>query len=155
MQRLKRLVLFAALAGAVLTVVGIGTESRAIAQAVRAALVQNVDEPGRHPYIETVTCETGNCVLTFPAVPSGQRLVVTSVSAESFAISGRVLELRGHGTVIQYLPITSFFNNVGSSNLHNLSYFDAGESPSILCFDCNPNPTNLSATLSGYFISLP
>ncbi|HEX6897563.1 MAG TPA: hypothetical protein VF146_19925, partial [Bryobacteraceae bacterium] len=54
------------------------SDGRLIAQAVRAALVENVDEPGRHPYVENSACVTGNCILTFSAVPSGERLVVTS-----------------------------------------------------------------------------
>lgn len=131
------------------------SDGRLIAQAVRAALVENVDEPGRHPYVENSACVTGNCILTFSAVPSGERLVVTSVSGESFAISGRVLQLGGHGPVLQFLPITSFFNNVGSLSLPITAYFDAGERPQLLCHDCNPNPSNLNATLSGYFVNLP
>lgn len=131
------------------------SNGRLIAQAVRAALVENVDEPGRHPYVENSDCVTGNCVLTFSTVPSGERLVITSVSAESFAISGRVLQLGGHGPVVHFVTITSFFNNVGSTSLTLTAYFDAGEKPQLLCFDCNPNPTNLNATLSGYFVNLP
>ena len=129
-------------------------DGRLIAQAVRAALVENVDEPGRHPYFETSSCVTDNCTLTFSAVPSSERLVVTSVSAESYAIAGRLLQLGGHGQVI-HLPITSFFNNVGALCLPIRAYFDAGERPQVVCEDCNPNPTNLNATLSGYFINLP
>ncbi|HEX5227465.1 MAG TPA: hypothetical protein VFW44_07125 [Bryobacteraceae bacterium] len=141
--------------GVLVLLISFFSGGRLIAQAVRAALVQNVDEPGRHPYAETASCLTGNCVLTFSVVPSGERLVVTSVSAESFALSGRLLQLGGHGPVIHYLPITSFFNNIASLSLPTTAYFDAGESPQLLCDDCNPNPTNLKATLSGYVINLP
>lgn len=131
------------------------SNGRLIAQAVRAALVENVDEPGRHPYVENSDCGTGNCTLTFSAVPSGERLVVTSVSVESFAISGRVLQLGGHGPAVQFLPITSFFNNIGAMSAPITAYFDAGERPQLLCFDCSSNPTNLNGTLSGYFVNLP
>ena len=50
---------------------------------VRAALVKNVDEPGRSPY-QAVPVSTNDCgayaFLNFPPVPMGKRLVVTFVS---------------------------------------------------------------------------
>lgn len=84
MNRLKRFAWFAAGLTALALVVTLGTESRAIAQAVRAALVRNPDEPGRNPYFETryVLCTSEVCESTFSPVPAGQRLVVTFVSAE-------------------------------------------------------------------------
>jgi len=66
----------------------------AVAQ-IRAALVKNVDEPGRAPYDEYVEfsmfgCSFGGCtnyanffgVILFdvPAVPVGKRLIITNVS---------------------------------------------------------------------------
>lgn len=105
--------------GTLVLVIMFISDGRLIAQAVRAALVENVDEPGRHPYVENSVCVSGNCTLTFSVVPSGERLVVTSVSAESYAISGRLLQLGGHGQVVHFLPITSLFNNVGALSSHN------------------------------------
>jgi hypothetical protein len=55
---------------------------------VKAALVQNVDEPGRNPYSSTVTffnappCAPDGsgttCALIFQPVPAGKRLVATT-----------------------------------------------------------------------------
>ena len=51
----------------------------------RAALVKNVDEPGRSPY-QAVQMTFNNCGVYgfayFPAVPAGKRLVVTFVSGQ-------------------------------------------------------------------------
>lgn len=64
------------------TVIGLWSAPKLIA-AVKAALVQNVDEPGRNPYQEgkSTSCPfPGDCVTTFSSVPAGTRLVLTSVS---------------------------------------------------------------------------
>jgi hypothetical protein len=84
MNRLKRLIWFAAGFAAVSLAFTLGTETRAIAQAVRAALVRNQDEPGRNPYFESrdVNCTAQGCVAGFSAVPAGQRLVLTFISAQ-------------------------------------------------------------------------
>jgi hypothetical protein len=50
---------------------------------VRAALVQNVDDPGRIPYQGVRACffQSNNfCTVNFPPVPAGKRLVITHVS---------------------------------------------------------------------------
>jgi hypothetical protein len=53
MNKLKRLIYFVAGFAAVSLAITLGTETHAIAQAIRAALVRNQDEPGRNPYFET------------------------------------------------------------------------------------------------------
>lgn len=60
------------------------TAGEAVTQ-IRAALVKNTDEPGRLPYQHRVdfpnaNCNTTTCVLPFPAVPAGKRLVIQHVS---------------------------------------------------------------------------
>jgi hypothetical protein len=82
--------MFLATVGVVISVMG----SKAVAQ-IGAALVKNADEPGRVPYQQTLEfgpnstiCLGGLfCVLSFPPVPSGKRLVVEQVSA-LIAVSG-------------------------------------------------------------------
>jgi hypothetical protein len=62
--------------------VGAFTAGPAIAQAVRAALVSNVDDPGRIPYQQSFVVFFGganNSQLT-PAVPPGKRVVITNIS---------------------------------------------------------------------------
>ena len=50
---------------------------------VRAALVKNIDEPGRNPYTAFLPCyssSTNSCTAFFPAVPANMELVVQHIS---------------------------------------------------------------------------
>lgn len=151
MNTIKRFVWFAAGLAAVATVITVGTERRAIAQVVRAALVRNQDEPGRNPYSQNTTCDGTGCSLTFAAVPTGQRLVVTFVNAAIVGGGGAPLVLAGHGQDARYLATTdaTFFSVVNSPVV---AYYDAGETPTLTC-QCAE--IVLESTLSGYFIALP
>src|ERR1022692_2551234 len=49
---------------------------------VRAALVKNIDERGRNPYIQHLGCfsnGTQSCTAFFPTVPANKRLVIEHV----------------------------------------------------------------------------
>ena len=150
MRRIKRLAWFVAGLTAVALVVTLATESRAIAQVVRAALVRNQDEPGRNPYSQNAGCFGKNCSLTFPPVPAGQRLVVTFVNAVAEGSDGGILQLGGHGQDYRYLTTPNATAAVVNSPV--LAYYDAGETPTLTCI-CES--TVLGSTLSGYFVSLP
>jgi hypothetical protein len=71
MNRFKNYVLMAAGFAVLVMTVGVFTAGHAIAQAVRAALVQNRDEPGRQPFTLTSYPNDGS----WP-VPAGKRYVV-------------------------------------------------------------------------------
>ena len=63
----------------------------AIAQAVRAAAVKNIDERGRIPYGRQVTgnaVNTSSCDAIFPAVPANKLLVVEYVNGAINPVSG-------------------------------------------------------------------
>jgi hypothetical protein len=82
MNRWKNYIWMAAGVSA-LSVVGAFTAKPLLAQ-IRAALVQNVDEPGRNPYSSYIFVRPENCVqltcsVQFDAIPAGKRLVATSV----------------------------------------------------------------------------
>jgi hypothetical protein len=97
MSRFRDYVLMAAGFAMLVMTVGAFTAGHAIAQAVRAALVSNVDEPGRVPYQfgrDFLDCNPGNCLVQFPPVPPGKRLVITNISgdiATSVAVGTLVL----------------------------------------------------------------
>ena len=150
MNTIKRFVWFAAGLAAVATVITVGVESPVIAQVVRAALVRNQDEPGRNPYSQNAGCFGSGCSLTFPAVPAGERLVVTFVDAAIEGGGGSPLLLSGHGQDGRYLATTDNTVSVVSSPI--VAYYDAGETPMLTCFCSN---TVLTSTLSGYFVALP
>jgi len=63
----------------VLALIGMLTAKPVLAQ-IRAALVANVDEPGRTPYQGVVVVTTDTCCYSLAPVPSGRRLVITNVT---------------------------------------------------------------------------
>jgi hypothetical protein len=73
MNRFKNYVLTAAGFAVLVMTLGVFTAGHAIAQAVRAALVQNRDEPGRQPFTLTSFPNDGSW-----QVPAGKRYVIES-----------------------------------------------------------------------------
>lgn len=127
------------------------TERQAVAQAIRAALVRNQDEPGRNPYSQNVTCFGFTCGgLTFSPVPAGQRLVVTFVNAVVNGGNGSPLLLGGHGADGRFFATDESAQSVVNSP--TVAYYDAGETPTLTCSCTTPL---LESTLSGYYITLP
>jgi len=79
---------------ALLAVLGRSYATPASAQWVKVALVKNVDEKGRAPYMQfqARSCPGGGateCQVVFPPVPAGKRLVLECVNASvNFATNG-------------------------------------------------------------------
>jgi hypothetical protein len=111
-------------------------------------LVRNVDEPGRAPYLEevelsnppnntTAFCQTvSSCSLHFPAVPSGKRLVVESISGAVFTHvddSLGTVSLSSAGRPIGYLaPFSSEPQGLARRYTFNTSftsYVEEGVTP--------------------------
>ena len=161
---------YSVIAVGALCIVGVIGATPAVAQ-IRAALVQNVDEPGRNPYQETQFTICGgpqNCNFTFALVPSGKRLVLTHVSG--------FVDVRG-GTIPNSNVQSSFGGNqfanvffVGTQgtvftsatrivyNSDVLAYFGPGENPTGFYGLFSTGDTFLSGgslTLTGYYINLP
>lgn len=151
MNRMRRFIGLGAALALVALVIMLGTESGAIAQVVRAALVRNQDEPGRNPYSQNAGCFGRGCSLTFSPVPAGQRLVVTFVNAVVEGSNGTPLVLGGHALDTRYLATTNDMISVVNSPV--LAYYDAGETPTLT--SAASENTLLGSTLSGYFIALP
>ena len=161
--------LYAALAVSALSVAGVFGAKPLMAQ-VRAALIQNVDEPGRNPYQETqfATCAGQNCNFTFEPVPAGKRLVLTHVNGYvdvkggTFPNSYLQSSFGGSQYATVFIPGekgTVFSNStriVYNANVQ--AYFGPGEQPSAayLLFS-TPDLFNGGALLSltGYYVSLP
>ena len=131
--------------GATISLIGQG---RAIAQAVRAALVQNVDEPGRNAYSESASCFSFGCLAIFSPVPAGKRLVVTFINGQ-VGSGSLTLDLGGHRTDNN---VRAFLATSNLINAPTLAYFDAGEAPYITA---NAPGNFTQATLSGYYINQP
>jgi hypothetical protein len=98
---------------------------------------------------DSTTCPGGQCILSFPTVPAGKRLVITSVSAQLGPVSETVI-LEGNGV--------AFFVPKSDMNLSYLAsqvtvYFDAGTTPTARMFVGNSTQhTSLIVTLVGYFV---
>jgi hypothetical protein len=141
-------------------------------RAAIATLVQNVDEPGRNPYHQTVTviqnvfhCPNGGfCEAFFPAVPTGKRLVVTYASATYFLSAGGVEQnvfIGADGDLfddVQYLPAPT---NIGGNKVVTGApityYVDVGHLPSLFLAG-NVDTSNrfgAVATIAGYLVSVP
>ena len=139
----------------------------------RAALVKNVDEPGRTPYQTMVdfdpnppVCSGAICIIRFPAVPAGKRLVVEHVSVlvgvsgggqPSFLAFGDFAVVNSNNIAI----ITPVFANTGI-NMGGVMfwaldrpvrvYFEAGAVPKLkLILSTNPAFVG-EASVVGYLI---
>lgn len=131
---------------------------------VRAALVQDRDAVGRNLYQAVLSCNNTNnpCVITFPAVPAGKRLIITQVSAiarMAEATSMVSIQLRG-GSVFQFVPVVATPNNFGGefeyvANGTVLAGYEATETPNIDAFAATSNPFTVLASISGYMIDIP
>jgi hypothetical protein len=163
----KNVVVIGAAFVLVAVVAGVFTAGPAIAQAVRAALVANVDDPGRIPYQAIAFCQAGpanfnTCDALLPAVPAGKRLVITHVSGvlATNVPGGTLLEPllgNGGGDPVAYLPTT--FQGAADGlnefvfNQPVVAYYEPGQSPHA-SVDLRAPGTDTYAhfTLTGYMI---
>jgi hypothetical protein len=82
--RWKKQLVAAAVTVALVTVVSLSSPKRLLAQ-VRAALVQDVDQPARAPFQAVVPININNFNFTAVPIPSGKRLVIDYVSMSGAA----------------------------------------------------------------------
>lgn len=152
MQYLKRILMAAVILSIAAALATVFTERQAIAQAVRAALVRNEDEPGRNPYSEQQGCFGAGCTVALTPVPAGRRLVLTNVNVEMGAPGGSPIFIGGHGAERWLFPT----NQIGALQYASTQvrlYYEAGETPSIDCEGCGSDLMEVNA--SGYYVSLP
>jgi len=141
---------------------------------VRAALTQNVDEPGRAPYQSTVVfkqstggCSVTACTIIFASVPAGKRLVATNLTGAVYVdtpgiilpplVSGAIRVPTVQQTGVFPGPINNE-NMFGVNAQIRLAYDSGGPSPQLtivattpIAFDTSGN-TASTLTLSGYLI---
>jgi hypothetical protein len=146
MNRWKNYVWMAAGVAAI-AVVGSFTAKPVIAQ-IKAALVQNVNEPGLNPYQFYVSfhqgfvfpsgagsCSGVQCNFTLPAVPAGKRLVVTNITGNIFVDTPGVTRpvlLFGAGVTLQ-IPTVLQAGTYQAPNSNQASNMIGVNSP-ILCY---------------------
>ncbi len=137
----------------------------AIAQSIRAALVKNIDEPGRNPYSSTFTCTSPGfsaCTAEATPVPAGMRLVIENVNAQIVVpdtTTGVInVSLNTGDGQDKFLPV-NLGVRIGSVqdrywvNANVVQYVAAGVTPGVYLhtFDSNPSMTG---TITGYLVNL-
>lgn len=160
------------------------TSGPAVAQAVRATLIQNTDEPGRNPYESTVLfnqyangqfrnlCLPNSCGVIFSAIPQGKRLVLENVSG-MIRVSNKIRFLavasdRSDNPHLNVLPLTGTYSNdlpgsgynsdVYSFNHPIRGYVEAGNTPVLSIIGDNIFTFNRGQVsqvkLTGYLVDL-
>lgn len=146
-----------------LAVLGGFSATPALAEWIRVALVKNVDERGRAPYMhfQASSCPGGGateCQVVFPPVPAGKRLVLERVNASvNFATNGvRVTGLLAPQDVLFVLPARSMSDpSVLIVNESTLAYFESGQSPIFhLVVNNSVDVPFVTAVVSGYLVNL-
>lgn len=132
---------------------------------IRAALVRNIDEPGRSPYQVRAVGVSSNtsCQVSFPPVPAGKRLVVDTLNvlADIPVATNRGLGQFSPGAALGTLGATFDFTfaHAGATywvaNLNARAYAESGTTSVItVLVDIGKSCTLVNATLSGYLIDL-
>jgi len=137
----------------------------------RAALVQNIDEPGRNPYQEAVfsSCIGSQfCNFNYSAVPAGKRLVLTQitgyidVAAGTFPNGSVSSSLGGNAyAAVHFTGVRGSASALGTRmyiNQQVLAYFGPGEVPHGFMGVVSTSDTfsgGAQLQLSGYFVNLP
>jgi len=88
---------------------------------VRAALVQDVDQPARAPFQVTVPININNFTFTPVSIPAGKRLVIDYISMSGAAQTA--------GTDLQPIIILSSSVAGGSTNLYYIAPQQSGTVP--------------------------
>ena len=166
---MKRKILMFAAALVLIAMLGKFCAKPLLAQ-VRAALVQNLVEPGRNPYQSTIAAQCTNvsqCVQDFMPVPAGKRLVVTSITGNLYPSTPGVIAAldltksglpKGSGiSVPSFLQAGTFGDlNIIGVNAQFTAYFEPGETPEAYILATTNFGLGAGVlTLSGYLISLP
>ena len=156
MNKLKNYILmaagFAVLAG---VVAGI-TAGPAIAQAIKAALVKNVDEPGRQAYqIELFCTGSGGCRYIGAAIPNNRRLVAQYLSVQVYNTSSKPFVAVGSDNPTPF-TFPDFYQvglNFFAGSQPLTMYYDSGQTPEMNCSGTGANVT-CDALLAGYLVDL-
>jgi hypothetical protein len=149
---------------AALTLICALTAKPLLAQ-IKAAFVENVDEPGRSPYSSTTTFNPAKCDLNailclaeFTAVPAGKRLIATN-------LTGRI-DVQTPGVIFDFtlsvdnqvtVPTTLLagVNRSGANmigvNAPLLAFAGAGSTPSVF-MESGTQTGSFRLTLSGYLV---
>ena len=157
----NRLLTFAGVL-ALLAVLGKFYATPLIAQ-VRAAVIKNIDEKGRNPYMQGAfaSCFSGTsafCDMNFPAVPANKRLVIEHVSANIGASTGTGINgtfLLVGGTVFSLPGNAMATPTLVGVNQSVVAYCEAGQAFTYrVVWDSTSGTGSVSSVVSGYLVDL-
>ncbi len=98
---------------------------------------------------DSTTCPGGQCILNFPIVPAGKRLVITNISAQLGPAADQLV-LEGNG-VSFFVPKSH--PKIGFLASQVTVYFDAGTTPTARIFaGASTQHTSLIVTLVGHLV---
>jgi len=173
----SRLLTFAGVL-ALVAVLGKFYAAPAIAQAVRAALVQDRDNPARSAFTTKVPVD-GNLNAAFPAVPAGKRMIITNMYFNVIAnVTGAQCQAtvkadNGHESYYNLPLISNFLTPIYAGSAPFDMALDSGQGglTGLLCtyqfqnetivvtpFPTSVGPataTEMDVVYSGYFIDVP
>ncbi len=139
----------------------------AIAQTVKAALVQDRDQRGRNAYMShNISCgyAVGICATDLPVVPAGKRLVIESVTGEASMSAPTDLYRVSLWAKNQWAAAFLQFGApaLTANNLYNHTFthqvfatFDAGQTPQLVLQSNGGGGFAWQAVVSGYMIDIP
>jgi|HubBroStandDraft_3_1064219.scaffolds.fasta_scaffold05798_4 hypothetical protein len=145
---------------ALLAVLGKFYAGPAIAQTVRAALVQDRDSLARQPFSYLQVFGLPNTAnLTLPAVPAGKRRIINGLYLEmsSFTPCSAHLAVGPLGaatfSALWPAPVLPLLGPAVSVSPIQI-VMNPGDSSDLQIF-CNPNPSQTVVSLTGYDIDIP
>jgi len=175
---MKNRLLTMAAALALLAVLGKFYAIPALGQAVRAALVQDRDNPARTAFTVKVPVDENNTSV-FPTVPSGKRMIITNMYFNVVAlVNNAVCEIsvvadNGHESHYALTPIPNFLTPTLAGSAPFDLALDAGQGGETVPFCTSQNQneiivlttfptafgpataTEMNVVYSGYFIDIP
>jgi hypothetical protein len=130
----------------------------------RATIAQDSGSQDRNLYRAVNNCSnvTGACVMTFPTVPAGKRLIIDHVRAAAvMSESDNMFHvvLRG-GSTFQFLPIVTARGNFIGRFDHTVdqpvfAIYETGQAPNVDVLVATSEPFTVEAFVSGYTIDIP
>jgi hypothetical protein len=100
---------------------------------------------------DSTTCPSQQCIISFPTVPAGHRLVITNVSAQLGPQSNQLV-LEGSGSAF-FVPKSD--PNIGYLAVPVTVYYEAGSTRTARIFAQNTaQHTSLIVTLVGYLVPI-
>jgi hypothetical protein len=130
-----------------------------LAQSDGGAYTSSADAKRRAPYQEfqTVNCPQNDaCLVVFPAVPEGKRLMLQRVNAAILFANGGIRRSALFAAGKPYfVPVQAQQPDFAIVNEAVLTFYEAGQSPSFAVAFNDPNDvTVLEATVTGFLVDV-